>query len=88
VIRVGLVTGIVTGIGATVNPYIEFYADNLPERRVGAFGIGLIRCGFSLQSLQYWLALFDVSDVGSVTSVGQSILYLRDTKIKGASAVK
>jgi len=59
-IRVGLVTGIVTGIGATVNPYIEYYADNLPERRLGAFGIGLILCGFSLQSVQYWLALFDV----------------------------
>src|SRR6201984_2187554 len=33
-IRVGLVTGIVTGIGATINPYIEYYADNLPERRL------------------------------------------------------
>ena len=59
-IRVGLVTGIVTGVGITVNPYIEYYADNLPERRLGAFGIGLILCGFALQSLQYWLALFDV----------------------------
>jgi len=59
-IRVGLVTGIVTGLGMTVNPYIEYYADNLPERRLGAFGIGLILCGFALQSLQYWLALFDV----------------------------
>lgn len=59
-IRVGLVTGFVTGIGSTVNPYIEYYADNLPERRLGAFGIGLIFCGFLLQSLQYWLALFDV----------------------------
>jgi hypothetical protein len=59
-IRVGLVTGMVTGVGVTVNPYIEYYADNLPERRLGAFGIGLILCGFALQSLQYWLALFDV----------------------------
>lgn len=59
-IRVGLVTGVVTGVGGTVNPYIEYYADNLPERRLGAFGIGLILCGFALQSLQYWLALFDV----------------------------
>jgi hypothetical protein len=59
-IRVGLVTGIVTAVGATVNPYIEYYADNLPERRLGAFGIGLILCGFALQSVQYWLALFDV----------------------------
>src|SRR5271166_1993377 len=59
-LRVGLVTGVVTGVGVTVNPYIEYYADNLPERRLGAFGIGLILCGFALQSLQYWLALFDV----------------------------
>ena len=55
-IRVGLVTG----VGITLNPFIEYYADNLPERRLGAFGIGLILCGFGLQSLQYWLALFDV----------------------------
>ena len=59
-IRVGLVTGIVTGVVQTAIPYIEYFADNLPERRLGAFGIGLILCGFTLQSLQYWLALFDV----------------------------
>jgi hypothetical protein len=59
-IRVGLVTGVVTGVGITINPYIEYYADNLPERRLGVFGVGLMLCGFALQSLQYWLALFDV----------------------------
>lgn len=59
-IRVGLVSGVVTGVGITVNPFIEYYADNLPERRLGVFGIVLIFCGFALQSLQYWLALFDV----------------------------
>jgi hypothetical protein len=59
-IRVGLVTGIVTGVGVTINPYIEYYADNLPERRLGVFGIGLILCGFTLQSIQYWLSLLDV----------------------------
>jgi hypothetical protein len=59
-IRVGLVTGLVTGVGGTVYPYIEYYADNLPERRLGALGIGLMLCGFALQSLQYWLALLDV----------------------------
>jgi hypothetical protein len=58
--RVGLVIGIVTGVGAAVNPYIEYYADNLPERRLGVFGIGLILCGFALQSVQYWLTLFDI----------------------------
>ncbi len=59
-LRVGVVTGLVTGVGITVNPLIEYYADNLPERRLGAFGIGLIFCGFALQSLQYWLSLLDV----------------------------
>ncbi|HEV3254427.1 MAG TPA: hypothetical protein VG033_08465 [Candidatus Acidoferrales bacterium] len=59
-LRVGLVTGLVTGFLGAVYPYIEYYADNLPERRLGAFGIGLMLCGFALQSFQYWLALFDV----------------------------
>jgi hypothetical protein len=59
-LRIGLVVGIVTGVGQTINPYIEYYADSLPERWLGAFGIGLIFCGFALQSVQYWLALFDV----------------------------
>ena len=59
-IRVGLVTGVVTAVGATLNPYIEYYADSLPERRLGIFGVGLMLCGFALQSVQYWLALFDV----------------------------
>ena len=59
-IHMGLVTGIGTAVGAMINPYIEYYADNLPQRRLGVFGIGLIHCGFAMQSLQYWLALFDV----------------------------
>lgn len=41
-------------------PYIEYYADNLTERRLGVFGIGLILLGFAMQSFQYWLALLDV----------------------------
>jgi hypothetical protein len=59
-IRVGLVTGVVTGIGGAVIPLIEYFADNLPERRLGAFGIVLIFLGFTLQSFQYWLAVLDV----------------------------
>jgi hypothetical protein len=59
-LRVGLLVGIVTGVGQTFAPYIEYYADHLPERRMGVFGIGLILCGFALQSVQYWLTLFDI----------------------------
>jgi len=56
-----LVTGLVTATGATVNPFIEYYADNLPERRLGVFGIWLLLCGFALQSFQYWVAILDIS---------------------------
>ena len=59
-LRLGLVTGIVTTVGITVNPYIEYYADNLPERRLGVFGIWLVFCGFILQSFQYWAAILDI----------------------------
>jgi hypothetical protein len=59
-IRLGLVTGLVTTVGVTINPYIEYYADNLPERRLGVFGIWLVFCGFVLQSLQYWVAILDM----------------------------
>jgi hypothetical protein len=59
-IRIGLVIGIVTGVGGAIVPLIEYYADNLPERRLGVFGIGLILCGFALQSFQYWVALLDL----------------------------
>jgi hypothetical protein len=59
-LRVGVTTGAATGVGILSIPVVEFYADHLPERRLGVFGIGLILCGFSLQSVQYWLALLDV----------------------------
>lgn len=60
-LRVGLMTGIVTGVGTAINPLLEYYADNLPERRLAAFGVGFIFCGFAMQSLQYWVALLDIS---------------------------
>jgi cytochrome bd-type quinol oxidase subunit 2 len=59
-LRIGAVTGVVTGTVVTVYPFIEYYADSLPERRLGAIGIGLVLVGFVLQSVQYWLMLFDV----------------------------
>jgi CDP-diglyceride synthetase len=59
-VRVGLTVGVVTGLGQLLNPYIEYYADHLPERRLGAFGIVVILIGFAMQSFQYWLAVLDV----------------------------
>jgi hypothetical protein len=62
-VRVGVVTGLVTGMGIFVNPYIEYYADRLPQRSLGVLGIVLILCGFVLQSVQYWVTLLDVQVV-------------------------
>ena len=59
-IRLGLVTGVVTAVVVAVLPYIEYYADNLPEQRLGVFGIWLVFCGFLLQSFQYIAVLLDI----------------------------
>jgi hypothetical protein len=59
-IRGGLVMGLVTALGTMVNPYIEYYADNLPGRHLGAFGIWLVLCGFALQSFQYWVVILGI----------------------------
>jgi hypothetical protein len=59
-LRVGLVTGVVTGVGNWLIPFIEYFSDHVPGRIMGAFGIGLIFVGFSLQSFQYWLVVLDV----------------------------
>lgn len=60
-LRVGLVMGLVTAIGSSCTPFIEWFADHVPAKRMGVFGIGLILCGFALQSVQYWVALLDVN---------------------------
>ncbi len=59
-LRVGIVTGMITAAGVAFVPFIEHFSENLPARRMGAFGIGLIFVGFSLQSFQYWLVVLDV----------------------------
>jgi hypothetical protein len=58
--RLGVVTGLVTGVGMAFSPHVEYYADHIPERRMGVLGVALMFFGFALQSLQYWLAVFDV----------------------------
>jgi hypothetical protein len=59
--KAGLAIGIVTAISNACTPFIEWIADHVPEKHMGVFGVGLILAGFALQSVQHWLALFDVS---------------------------
>jgi hypothetical protein len=60
-IRAGLAIGVVTAVAGACTPFIEWNADHVPEKRMGIFGVGLILIGFTLQSVQYWVALLDVS---------------------------
>ena len=60
-VKVGLTVGLVTVIVGACTSFIEWGADHVPEKRMGVFGIGLILVGFTLQSVQYWIALLDVS---------------------------
>ncbi len=59
-LKEGFAIGIVTAIAGAFTPFVEWTADHLPARRMGVFGVGLILLGFTLQSIQYWVALFDV----------------------------
>jgi hypothetical protein len=59
-VKAGLVIGVVTAIGGSCTPFIEWMADHVPARRMGVFGVALILIGFSLQSIQYWVALLDL----------------------------
>lgn len=60
-LKAGLVIGVVTAIAGACTPFVEWSADHVPEKRMGVFGVGLIITGFALQSVQYWVALLDVS---------------------------
>ena len=42
-------------------PAVERWADQLPARRLGVFGALLLCLGFLLDSIEYWLTLFDVA---------------------------
>ena len=57
----GLAIGLVTVVVGAFSPFVEWAADRIPEKRMGVLGIGLILVGFTLQSVQYWLSLLDVT---------------------------
>jgi len=56
----GIVAGTVSAIVSVFSPLVEWWADHLPARRLGAFGTGILLIGLFLQSIQYWVVLFNV----------------------------
>jgi hypothetical protein len=60
-LTVGVAIGVVTAVAGSCTPFIEWMADHMPEKRMGILGVGLILIGFTLQSVQYWAVLLNVS---------------------------
>jgi len=59
-LRVGLAIGVVTAVAVFFTPFIEWFADHVPAKRMGVFGVALILVGFGLQSVQYWVTLLNL----------------------------
>ncbi|HEV3277756.1 MAG TPA: hypothetical protein VG860_13135 [Terriglobia bacterium] len=59
-VTIGLMIGAMSAVLALAVPFVEWWADNLPERRLGALGAGLVVTGFALQSVQYWAVVLNV----------------------------
>jgi hypothetical protein len=56
----GIVAGTVSAIVSVFSPFVEWWADHLPARRLGAFGTMILLIGLILQSIQYWVVLLNV----------------------------
>lgn len=56
-VEIGFAVGIVSLVMSIISPYVEWWVDNLPEKKLGAFGAGLVVIGFLLQSIQYLIPL-------------------------------
>ena len=60
-LKLGLAAGTVSALATLLSPVIEWQIENLPERRLGFFGLILILFGVVFQSVQYWIVVFDLS---------------------------
>jgi hypothetical protein len=60
-LQLGVAAGTVSALVGLFSPVIEWWIENLPERRLGVLGLGLIFIGMVLQSVQYWVVVLDLS---------------------------
>lgn len=59
-LKLGLASGTVNGLIGYFSPNIEWWFDNISERRLGVLGLGLIFLGALLQSVQYWVVVLNI----------------------------
>lgn len=56
-VEIALVAGSLSAVLGSLSPTVEWWADNLPARRLGAYGAALVVIGSLLQSMQYLVLL-------------------------------
>lgn len=59
-LAIGVAVTLAGVVLSTASPFVEWWADYLPARRLGAFGAILLLFGLALSSLQYWISVFDI----------------------------
>ncbi len=59
-IAIGVAITVAGALLSTVSPFVEWWADHLPARRLGSFGAVLLLLGLALSSLQYWAVIFNI----------------------------
>lgn len=60
-LKLGCAAGVVSALVSLFSAPLEWWVENLPDRRLGLFGIMLIFIGMVLQSVQYWVVVLDIS---------------------------
>ncbi len=56
-LEIALVGGGLSGLLGAIGPSVEWWADHLPDRRLGAYGAALVVLGSALQACQYVVPL-------------------------------
>jgi hypothetical protein len=59
-LELGVIVWLTSSLMTMFSPAVEWWANNLPPRRLGALGAMLVVTGVLLQTFQYWLVLLGV----------------------------
>jgi hypothetical protein len=59
-LTIGFTVGIVSVVIGMVSPRVEWWIENLPERKLAVIGLALIGIGLTLQSVQYLVVILDL----------------------------
>jgi hypothetical protein len=58
-LKLGIAAGAVNALVGSLSPMLEWWIENLPSRRLGTIGLWMILLGMILQSMQYWVVVYN-----------------------------